>query len=68
MGEGGESGSQAIQKYRELGSSMPAQHRCVGDVTQGGKKRQEAARNCNTVHCQRPSRQEKVEDYGKRVG
>lgn len=33
-----------------------------------GGKRQKAARNGNTVHCLRPSRQEKVEDYGKRVG
>lgn len=37
-------GSQGVQKkYQEFGSGMPAEHRRVVDVTQGGK-RQEAAR------------------------
>lgn len=62
-GRGGErGGSQGLQQYREFGSGMPAEHRRIGDVTQG-KKRQEAAGNC--LH---PAGQEKVEDCGKHVG
>lgn len=61
-GEGKGGGSQGLQQYREVGSGMPAEHRRIGDVTQG-KKRQEAAGNC--LH---PAGQEKVEDYGKHVG
>lgn len=39
----------------------------VSDVTQG-EKRQEAARNHNTLHCPCLSRQEKVGDYWTQVG
>lgn len=35
---GGAGESQAVQKQREFGSGMPAEHRRVSDVTQGGKK------------------------------
>lgn len=58
---GGRGGSQGLQQNQEFGSGMPAEHRHIGDVTQG-KKRQEAAGNC--LH---PAGQEKVEDYGKDV-